>query len=94
MAAFPQLAKVKTMTAHRKAALRTRWGDPFFRENWAAAMAKIPGCPFLIGQSDRGWRADFDWFLKPDTVAKILEGKYDSGSGVKQAQDDSKYEVL
>ena len=81
MAAFPQLPKVTVMTAKRKATLRVRWAEAFFRENWAEAMAKIPGCPFLIGQSERGWRADFDWFLKPDTVAKILEGKYDAGAG-------------
>ena len=85
MAAFPQLPKVTVMTAKRKAALRTRWADAFFRENWAEAMAKIPGCPFLIGQSERGWRADFDWFLKPDSVARILEGKYDGGTGGKDS---------
>jgi len=36
----------------------------------------IPDSPFLLGENDRGWRADIDWFLRPDSVTRILEGKY------------------
>ena len=39
-------------------------------------MKQIPDCPFLVGDNDKGWRADLDWFLRPDSVTKILEGKY------------------
>ena len=31
-------------------------------------------------QNDRGWRADIDWYIKPDTIAKVMEGKYDNRS--------------
>jgi hypothetical protein len=33
--------------------------------------------PFLRGENDKGWRADFDWVLNPNNLAKIVEGKYD-----------------
>jgi hypothetical protein len=31
---------------------------------------------FCNGQNERGWVADFDWFVRPGTIVKILEGKY------------------
>jgi hypothetical protein len=39
------------------------------------ALAKFPLRCFQ-DQADP-WRPDVDWFLKPDSVAHILEGKYD-----------------
>ena len=30
----------------------------------------------MIGKNDRGWKADIEFFLRPDSIAKILEGKY------------------
>ena len=45
-----------------------------------AALRAIGNSPFLKGQNDRGWTADLDWFLKPDSL-HILEGKYANGNG-------------
>jgi hypothetical protein len=33
---------------------------------------------FLNGANDRGWKADFDWVLKPSSFLNILEGKYNN----------------
>jgi hypothetical protein len=33
---------------------------------------------FLKGQNGRGWRATFDWIIKPSNFDKILSGNYDS----------------
>ena len=33
---------------------------------------------FCVGENDRGWKADFDFFLKPGVIEKVMEGKYDS----------------
>lgn len=35
---------------------------------------------FLIGKNDRGWRADFDFIIKPDNAIRIIEGKYTKGA--------------
>ncbi len=40
------------------------------------------GKRFLRGVSDRGWVADFEWFVRPESVTKLLEGKYDNRQGV------------
>jgi hypothetical protein len=30
--------------------------------------------PFYFGENDRGWRADFDYIIKPSTYLKVVEG--------------------
>lgn len=32
---------------------------------------------FLKGNNNRNWSASFDWLIKEDNMAKVLEGKYD-----------------
>lgn len=45
---------------------------------WEAVILRMVASPFCRGETSRdGWRADFDFLLKPDTAAKVLEGKYD-----------------
>jgi Fe2+ or Zn2+ uptake regulation protein len=44
---------------------------------WKDLMRRLSESSFCIGINDRGWIANFDWFLRPDTYLKILEGKYD-----------------
>lgn len=72
----PDLVKCLVISDKRKVSLNARLKDAFFSKNWRAAMAMLPASPFCMGRNDRGWKANFDWFLQPDTVAKIMEGKY------------------
>ncbi len=72
------------LTDARKQALATRSKDPWWVENYTAAIAKIPTTPFLLGTNDRRWRADFDFFIRPDTVTKIMEGKYQNAPIIKK----------
>lgn len=64
------------ITAKRKTALTARWRDQWWRDNYLAALELAADCPFLRGDNDRGWRMDFEFFCRPDSVTKILEGKY------------------
>jgi len=70
--------KITTITESRKKLAHARMKEPFFRENWIAGMDAIRQSPFLTGKNDRGWKADIDWFLRPDSLPKILEGKYET----------------
>lgn len=74
---------VRQMTEARRKALRSRLASPEWAGAWQQAIAKVAASDFCTGKNDSGWRADFDWFLRPDTVTKITEGKYDNriGSG-------------
>jgi hypothetical protein len=78
-----ELAKVRSFTQNRKRAIKARMNDPFFRQNWKEAFQRMLESPFLTGTNDKGWRADFDWFIKPDSVPRIMEGKYDRKAPVK-----------
>jgi uncharacterized protein YdaU (DUF1376 family) len=73
------LPQVKDLTLKRKTALRARikerWQQDPVRQ-FRAYARRIATSPFLTGGNDRGWRADFDWALKPDNVLKVAEGKF------------------
>ena len=71
---------VQRMSDKRKKKLRTRMADSWWCDNWRKALDKIPQTPFLCGDNNRGWKADIDFFLQPDSVTKILEGKYDKAN--------------
>ena len=73
------LSKVCKLTDKRRKHLRARLGDKDWVAAWEQALALVPDSPFLLGKSDRGWKADFDWFIKPDSVMNIIEGKYQGG---------------
>jgi hypothetical protein len=70
-----RLPKCLELSKAREARARSRLNDRTLEE-WAEVIDKINTTPFLLGENDRGWRADFDWLLKPDSAAKVLEGKY------------------
>jgi len=76
------LASVISIKDGRRKHVRARWRDADWREHWQEALAMIPSRAFLLGENDRGWTADLDWFLKPDSVTRLLEGKY-AGKAVK-----------
>jgi|GEM_PF-4618828 len=64
-------------TDKRRAMLRSRLKEPFFVANWQTAIDRARSSPFCCGHNDRGWVANIDWFLKPDTVVKLMEGNHD-----------------
>lgn len=71
------LPKVQTLNG-REHLLRSRMREPFFVSNYAAAIERIARSRFCLGAVDgRGWRATFDWLIRADTIAKVMEGKYD-----------------
>jgi hypothetical protein len=75
------LANIYKLAEKRQAALRARIRD-YGLEDCKRAIALIPERPFLLGDNDRGWVADFDWLLRPASIGAILEGqKYTSGGG-------------
>ena len=72
------------MTASRIKSLKARLRDSWWCENWRSALDRGSGSAFLRGANDRGWIIDFEFFLRPDTATKILEGKYDDRQGTQQ----------
>jgi hypothetical protein len=52
---------------------------------WGGVITRIASSAFCTGTNNRGWRATFDWLLKPDTRMKVLEGKYDTRDPKREA---------
>lgn len=40
------------------------------------AVESIDKSSFLKGNSKKGWRITFDWFVRPNNFAKVLDGNY------------------
>jgi hypothetical protein len=64
----------------RLAALRQRSAKDAWLGSWRQALIRAGPSEFLRGGGERGWIADVDWFLRPNTVTKILEGAFDNRS--------------
>ncbi len=81
------------LTDARRTQLRARWRDEHWRDNWMVALARAGPSAFCRGANDRGWVIDLEFFLRPDTVTKILEGKYDNRrSGTVATHSEAKRE--
>tara|TARA_R100001129_G_scaffold175548_2_gene148670 strand:+ start:1176 stop:2039 length:864 start_codon:yes stop_codon:yes gene_type:complete len=64
---------IHRMTTPRKRLIATRAENPEWLEDYPKALAKFP----LPAFSDGKWSPNIKWFLRPDTVAEIIEGRYD-----------------
>lgn len=78
-AKLPQLAQVRDMTDTRRRVLQLAWRARAERQSlawWEGYFDAVAQLPFLLGENDRGWRADFDWLLKTKSMLGVFEGKY------------------
>lgn len=70
-----RLPAIKSMTDPRKKAVRARVAQ-YGKEAVMEVFRNVLESPFLLGDNDRGWTADFDWIFKPEHFTKILERRY------------------
>lgn len=65
----------KKRTATVKARVKEHGLDAVF-----SAMDKTAKSNFMNGQNNKGWRANFDWIMRPENFVKVLEGNYDNAA--------------
>lgn len=70
------LKEVRKFTPQRQRKLATRIRQSTIQD-FTEAIDAIERSPFLRGENDRGWRANFDWMLEPKNFTKLIEGTYD-----------------
>jgi len=63
------------LSGNRKSHFQTRLRDPGWFPSFLEALDKFP-LKCTVGVEDP-WRPDADFILRPDSVTKIVEGKYD-----------------
>lgn len=61
--------------ATRKAMLKARIAE-FGKDAYYEVVRMAMESDFLKGQNDKGWRASFDWLIKPLNFEKVLSGNY------------------
>ncbi len=71
------LMKCVKVTDKRREHLNARLKSPFFVQHWRQALTIISESDFCQGRGTRGWKANFDWFIRSDdAVTNAVEGKY------------------
>lgn len=70
------LSKIRALRGRRGTMARARWKEKPSKDYWTDVVKSIASSPFLTGENAQGWKADFDFFVRPDTQDKVLEGKY------------------
>lgn len=76
----PGQPRCQKWTTARQRTARARLKEYTTDEIWGA-IGRIARSKFCNGGGDRGWKADIDFLLRPDTVTKALEGAYDDRKG-------------
>ena len=72
----PPIVHCRKLNAVRLKALKVRLKE-HTPEDIEAAIRRIEVSPFCRGENDRGWCANIDFFLRPRTITKVLEGQFD-----------------
>lgn len=76
MAEQNKLPKILKLSDARKTKLTARMKDCDGIEGWDEAMRLVSDSPFLTGDNNRGWKADFDFIITESKFIKIIEGGY------------------
>jgi hypothetical protein len=80
------LPAAKGLTPGRRRMIAQRWLEEKEHRSiewWTTYFQRIAASDFLSGRTPpspghENWRPNFDWFIKPGTVVKVLEGTYDN----------------
>lgn len=79
-----ELPGIRGMSKKRQASAEARWKENPSADYWIEIIQRLARSAFCRGQNDRGWKADFDFLIQPDTQHKVLEGKYDDRPGIRK----------
>lgn len=73
---LPGFITCESFGPKRRQALSARLKEEYWRDHWKEALTRIRGNPWMQGDNESGWKAHVEWFLRPETVPKIMEGRY------------------
>ena len=80
------LPAVAKLTTERRRKLELRMAEVGGLEPLKRAVGQVPANRFNLGENDRGWKANIDWFLKAGKALSLLESAPKSnGNGMAHA---------
>lgn len=68
---------IRAIDGNRRKAVAARWRTYRSLDTFENLFRLAEASPFLKGENERNWFADFDWMMKPTNFTKILERKYE-----------------
>lgn len=71
---FPKCTK---MSDGWKRTIKARFASGYTLDDFKTVFSKAEASGFLRGRNDRNWTASFDWLIKDQNMAKVLDGNYD-----------------
>lgn len=77
------------LSERRRGMVRARINE-HGKDSFVAMIRSAMRSDFLKGQNPRGWRATFDWLIKPTNFEKVLSGNYENS--LKKESYGNKYE--
>jgi len=85
--------KVLKITKGRRTKANERLKEMGGKEKFISIIKKLPLSPFLRGENERGWVADFDFIIQnSEKWVKIEEGKYDKSTSANKTERKGKLE--
>lgn len=75
-----KLPAVKGCEGKRLRDTQSAWRGKPEEAYWRALITKLLASEFCTGKNDTGWRATYDFLVRPGTATKIDEGLYDNKS--------------
>lgn len=70
-------SRCTAMSEARKKAIKARFSSGYTMDDFRQLFQKTEASSFMKGANSRNWRATFDWLIKDQNMAKVLDGNYD-----------------
>ena len=81
------LPKVCKLSPERRRHLKVLFDHKYTVGDFEKVFRTVQSTPFLRGENERGWRAAFDWIIKPANFLKVLENNYGRAEKSKPSYD-------
>ncbi len=88
------LPKIVKLTPDRRQKIKSRFNDGFTAEDFKTAFNKAVRSPFLKGENDRNWKANFDFFTQKGQLQKIIEGAYERAEQSSRSEHSYNLDLL
>ena len=86
----PSLPDVKKITEKRKKSIKALL-KAYTIEEITEGFDKAEASDFCKGKGNQGWKADFDFLINQNNLAKVLEGKYDNREKLQEQSRVNKF---
>lgn len=73
------LPEIKAMSksSNRRKSANARWQENPNEQYWTEVINRVNQSKYCTGLTYKAWKANFEWFVRPDKSSEILEGRYD-----------------